>query len=257
MQYTLVGILNVTPDSFYDGGKFNNIEDAINHGFRLIQEGAHVIDVGGESTRPGAEFVSIEDECARVIDVVQALAPHIAVSIDTSKPIVAHKAREAGASILNDVQGLQHPAMMDISTDFEEVVIMHSRGTPQTMHRHTTYNNILDEIWDFFARQISLCSCPQIWLDVGIGFAKTPAQNLTLLNNIAHFHSLNHPVYIGASRKSFIPKTLHLPMEADRLGGSLATVASTYKQGAKAFRVHDIAHTKQLLDMLNAIEDSQ
>lgn len=256
MQYSLVGILNVTPDSFYDGGRYNHVESAIQHGLRLIEEGAHVIDVGGESTRPGAELVSIEEECARVIDVVHALAPHGVISIDTSKPKVADAARRAGATILNDVQGLQNPEMMELSSDFEEVVIMHSRGTPQTMQNKTTYNNILDDIWDFFSLQIAQCSCPKIWLDVGIGFAKTPAQNLTLLNNISHFHSLNRPLYIGASRKSFIPKTLQIPMEQDRLGGSLAAVAATYKQGASAFRVHDVAHTKQLLDMLSAIQDA-
>ena len=253
MGYCLVGILNVTPDSFYDGGKHDTVQRAIEHGLQLLRDGADIIDIGGESTRPGADTISIAEECARVIDVVQALSPHIPISIDTTKPHVAQKAREAGATILNDVQGLQHPEMMDLSADFAEVVIMHSRGTPQTMQKKTNYENILQEIWDFFSQQVEQCRCPKIWLDIGIGFAKTPVQNVFLLNNISHFHNLNHPLYIGASRKSFIPKTLNIPMEDDRLPASLATIAATYTQGAKAFRVHDVAQSKQFLDMIDAI----
>ena len=256
MRPCLVGILNVTPDSFYDGGEHLSMEHAIEHAFRPIEEGADVIDVGGESTRPDAQLVSIEEECARVIDVVSTLAPHIPVSIDTTKPIVAQKALLAGATILNDVQGLQNPALMELSAHFAEVVIMHSRGTPKTMRSLTDYDDVIAQIHAFFAQQIEDCRCPKIWLDPGIGFAKTAKQSIHILNNISAFSTLEHPIYIGASRKSFIPKTIGIPTDADRLPGSLAAVATTYRQGANAFRVHDVAQTKQFLDMLIAIEES-
>jgi len=251
---TIVGILNVTPDSFYDGGKHNTVEKAIQHGTRLIEQGADVIDIGGESTRPGADFVSEQEECARVVEVVQELSKYVQVSIDTTKPYVAQQSLLAGACILNDVQGLQNPAMMEIASDFDEVVIMHSRGTPKTMSAKTKYKDIGQEIYDFFAHQITKCSCSKIWLDPGIGFAKTAEQSIFLLNHTSMFQDLHCPIYIGASRKSFIPKTLSIKKNVDRLGGSLAAVAVTYAQGAQAFRVHDVAETKQFLDMMIAIQ---
>jgi dihydropteroate synthase len=253
----LVGILNITPDSFYDGGAHRSLDHAIEHAFRLIEEGADVIDIGGESTRPGAHVVSVEEECARVIDVVKALSPHIPISIDTTKPLVAKKALLAGATILNDVQGLQNPELMELSANFAEVVIMHSRGTPKTMRTLSRYDDIGSQLHAFFTQQIKECRCPKIWLDPGIGFAKTYKQSIFLLNNVSLFSDLGHPLYIGASRKSFIPKTLEISANVDRLPGSLAAVATTYLQGAKAFRVHDVAQTKQFLDMLIAIEDAQ
>ena len=256
MRPTIVGILNVTPDSFYDGGKHNSVKEAIQHGTRLIEQGADVIDVGGESTRPGAEFVSEQEECARVIEVVQELSKYTQVSIDTTKPYVAQQSLLAGANILNDVQGLQNPAMMELSADFDEVVIMHSRGTPKTMSAQTEYKNIGQELYDFFAQQIARCPCKKIWLDPGIGFAKTAKQSIFLLNHTSMFQDLHCPLYIGASRKSFIPKTLSIENHVDRLGGSLAAVAVTFAQGAQAFRVHDVAETKQFLDMMIAIQST-
>ena len=220
----------------------------------MIEQGADVIDVGGESTRPGADPVSEQEECDRVIEVIQELSQHIQVSIDTTKPYVAKQSLIAGARILNDVQGLQNPEMMDIASDFDEVVIMHSRGTPKTMGSQTKYDNIGQEIYDFFTRQIEKCACKNIWLDPGIGFAKTANQSIFLLNHISLFQTLNCPIYIGASRKSFIYKTLSIESQADRLGGSLAAVAATYAQGAQAFRVHDVMETKQFLDMMIAIQ---
>lgn len=256
MRPTIVGILNVTPDSFYDGGQFTSVKKAIEQGKNLIAQGADVIDIGGESTRPGAEPVSPKEECTRVLDVIRELSKLTRVSIDTTKPYVAKQALLAGARILNDVQGLQNPAMMEISSDFDEVVIMHSRGTPKTMGSKTSYQDIGVELYDFFSKQIAQCSCPVIWLDPGIGFAKTAKQSIFLLNHISTFSDLNCPIYIGASRKSFIPKTLSLPTTQDRLGGSLAAVASAHAQGAQAFRVHDVRATKQFLDMMIAIQSS-
>ena len=257
MRPTIVGILNVTPDSFYDGGKYTSVSQAVEQGKRLIAHGADVIDIGGESTRPGADLVTEEEECLRVLDVIRELSNFTTVSIDTTKPFVATQALLAGARILNDVQGLQNPAMMELSSDFEEVVIMHSRGTPKTMSSKTSYKDIGMEIYSFFAQQIEKCSCPTIWLDPGIGFAKTAEQSIFLLNHISIFSDLHCPLYIGASRKSFISKTLSLSSSDDRLGGSLAAVASTYAQGAQAFRVHDVAETKQFLDMMIAIKSTQ
>jgi len=251
-----VGILNITPDSFYDGGKHNSIEKAIQHGIKLIQDGADVLDIGGESTRPGSSPVSIQEECARVLDVIQELATKIPISIDTTKPQVAQAALSAGASILNDVQGLQNPQLMELSADFEEVVIMHSRGSPQTMQSLTNYNELCHDIYQFFERQILSCPCPKIWIDPGIGFAKTAKQSRILLKNIQYFSALGHPIYIGASRKSFIAKSLGLDPQEDRLAGSLAALAASYQQGARAFRVHDVAQSKQFMDMLIAIEEA-
>lgn len=256
MRPTIVGILNVTPDSFYDGGKHSSVEAAILHGKKLIEQGADVIDVGGESTRPGAEYVSEQEECRRVVEVIQELSQYAPVSIDTTKPYVAQQSFLAGARILNDVQGLRNPAMMEISSEFDEVVIMHSRGTPKTMSAQTSYENIGQEIYEFFAQQIEACTCQKIWLDPGIGFAKTAEQSIFLLNHTSMFQALNCPIYIGASRKSFIPKTLSIDNHVDRLGGSLAAVAVTYAQGAQAFRVHDVVETKQFLDMMIAIQRS-
>lgn len=256
MKPIIVGILNVTPDSFYDGGRYDTTEKAIQQGQKLIREGADVLDIGGESTRPGAEYVSIAEECARIVDVVQALSPSIPISIDTTKPEVAHAALLAGASILNDVQGLQNPRLMEMSADFQEVVIMHSRGNPKTMKTLTDYSNLLHDLYRFFATQIKRCPCPNIWIDPGIGFAKTASQSRYLLRNTAHFTTLGHPVYIGASRKSFIAHSLSLSPTEDRLPGSLAALALAFQQGASAFRVHDVAQSKQFLDMLIAIEDT-
>ena len=252
----IIGILNVTPDSFFDGGNFFSLDAALAHGHKLIAQGADVIDVGGESTRPGAEYVSVAEECARVIDVVQELARHIRVSIDTTKPQVARAALDAGAQILNDVQGLQNPQMMELASDFKEVVIMHSRGTPQTMQALTKYHNIVEEVWDFFAQQIQYCKAPTIWLDPGIGFAKTAKQSCTLLKDLKRFHTLGHPLYVGASRKSFIKHSLNLSADEDRLGGSLAALVVGFQNGAQAFRVHDVKESKQLLDMLMVLKNT-
>ena len=144
----LVGILNVTPDSFHDGGHYLCVESAIQQGHLLIEQGADVIDIGGESTRPGATKISAQKESERVLEVIQALSPYTTISIDTTKPLVAQAAREAGATILNDVQGLKNPTMMELSSDFDEVVVMHSRGTPKTMGSLTQYTSLLDDIRD-------------------------------------------------------------------------------------------------------------
>ncbi|MEC7985985.1 MAG: dihydropteroate synthase [Myxococcota bacterium] len=252
----VVGILNVTPDSFHDGGLYSTTEAAITQGKSMISDGADVIDVGGESTRPGADHVSAEEEARRILDVVSALSSLAPVSIDTTKPDVARAALDAGATILNDVRGLRDPAMMEISSDFDEVVLMHSRGTPQNMTTLTQYESIVEDIYRFFESQLSICKCNKIWLDPGIGFAKTASQSLTLIKRLPTFLSLGHPLYLGASRKSFIGKTLRLPKSADRLTGSLGAVAAGFYGGATAFRVHDVRETKQILDLLCAIQQS-
>lgn len=246
----ICAILNATPDSFYDGGKY---KDLIAHGEHCIKEGADWLDIGGESTRPNAQPVSMQEELDRVIPLIEYFSPLITVSIDTTKPAVAQYARAAGASILNDVQGLQNPEMMKISASYPQTIIMHSRGTPQTMSQLTNYDDIISEVGHFLKMQAASCLSNRVWIDPGIGFAKTTNQSLSLLKNTDHLVQLGYPVLIGASRKSFIGHTLNKPEAKDRLSGSLAAVAAGFYGGARAFRVHDVAETKDVIDFLMSL----
>jgi len=251
----VVGIVTCTPDSFYDGGRHDTAQRAVAHGRRLISEGADWLDIGGESTRPNAPAVSVDEECGRVLDVIMALAGAAPVSIDTTKPTVARRAADAGATILNDVRGLSDPGMAEVSALFEATIVMHSRGTPRTMRSLTDYGDLITEVCGGLLESAARARSPQVWIDPGIGFAKTAAQSLALLRHTRALVSTGYPVLIGASRKSFIGHTLDLPDAGDRLPGSLAAVAATYARGARAFRVHDVAATRQLLDLLCAIDD--
>ena len=243
--------LTVTPDSFYDGGRHT---DPVAAGLRLLEEGADWIDVGGESTRPGAPPVSAEEEAARVLPVIRGLRGAGTISIDTSKPAVAAAALAAGASVLNDVTGLSDPELAAISADFDATVVMHTRGTPATMGRLTDYADVVAEVRDALVAAALRARSPQVYLDPGIGFAKTAAQSLLVLRHVDVLAATGYPVLVGASRKSFIGATLGLPDPADRLPGSLAAVAAAYHGGAGAFRVHDVLATRQLLDLLHAIQ---
>lgn len=249
----ICAILNATPDSFYDGGKY---QDLIAHGERCITEGADWIDIGGESTRPNASEVSEQEELDRVIPLVEHFSPLITVSIDTTKPKVARYARKAGATVLNDVQGLQNPEMMVASSLFPQTIIMHSRGTPKTMRTLTEYDDLVSDIALFLKTQAEICASKQVWIDPGIGFAKTTNQSLHLLKNGDRLAQLGYPVLIGASRKSFIGHILHKSNPEDRLVGSLGAVAAGFYAGAKAFRVHDVAETKDMLDLLTSLSQS-
>ncbi len=250
MSPIVMGILNATPDSFYDGGKY---EDLILRAEQLTEAGADWIDIGGESTRPGAKYVSLEEELHRVIPVIKAVSKFATVSIDTTKAAVAKAAYQAGASILNDVKGLQDPEMQDVSALFNKTIIMHSRGTPSTMQNQTQYGSLIDDIQLWLLEQAKHCKSNEIWLDPGIGFAKTAEQSMYILKSIDRFVELGYPILIGASRKSFIGHKLNKPTSQDRLAGSLAAVAAGFYGGAQAFRVHDVQETKDVLDFLNEL----
>jgi len=245
-----MGILNATPDSFYDGGRW---PDLVSRGEQMLQAGADWLDIGGESTRPGAPAVGVEEEWHRVAPVIEALADRAVLSIDTSKAEVARRAAAAGAIILNDVRGLEEADMARVSSEFALTVVMHSRGTPQTMAGLTTYDDLCAEVRDQLLERALRAASPEVAIDPGIGFAKTAEQSRALIAGLRTFVDTGLPVLIGASRKSFIGRTLDLPDADDRLVGSLAAAAAAYHHGARVFRVHDVAAHRHLLDMLAAI----
>lgn len=249
----LLGIVNVTPDSFYDGGRY---PDPVAHARQLLAEGADWLDIGGESTRPGAERVSVEEECRRVLPVIEALRGEAPLSIDTSKPEVARRAQAAGATILNDVRGLREPGMRAASALFERAIIMHSRGTPQTMGTLTAYDDVVEQVCAELLEQALGCEAGEVWLDPGIGFAKTAQQSLSLLRHLGRLVETGYPILVGASRKSFIGRTLGLPAAGDRLHGSLGAAAAAWSGGARALRVHDVRATRELVDLMAAIADA-
>lgn len=252
----VVGILNVTPDSFFDGGVRAELDAQVADAHAMIEAGAHWIDIGGESTRPGAAPVSAEAECARVLPIIRALRGTVPLSIDTSKAEVAAAALAAGAEIINDVTGLTDPEMPAVTADARATVVMHMRGTPATMRQLTDYTDVVADVRDALLEAASRARSSEVWIDPGIGFAKTPAQSLILLRATHILAATGHPVYVGASRKSFIGHTLGQPDPADRLAGSLAAVAAAWQRGARAFRVHDVGPTRQLLDLLCAIDSA-
>ncbi len=260
----IVGILNVTPDSFFDGGRYADREAALDHASRLVEEGADIIEVGGESTRPGAEEVGREEECRRVVPVIERLVErlNVPIAVDTRWGRTARAALEAGASLVNDVSGLEadpslaeHCAKVDAA-----LVLMHMRGTPRTMRDQTHYGSLLGEIVDALARSIALAQRhgvrrERIIVDPGIGFAKRPEQNLVILKHLRALEVLGRPILVGASRKSFLGHLFGWPLEA-RLEGSLAAVAAAHAAGASFFRVHDVKETRKLLDTLHAIREA-
>ncbi|MEC7948306.1 MAG: dihydropteroate synthase [Myxococcota bacterium] len=249
----VVGVVNCTPDSFFDGGAH---ADLLAHARRLVAQGADWLDVGGESTRPGADAVDAEAEWARIAPVVEALSAEVVISVDTSKPAVAARAAAAGAVVLNDVTGLRDAAMTAISERFLLTVVMHMRGTPRSMSALTDYADLTAEVRAHLVEAAGRARSPQVAIDPGIGFAKTARQSLRLLRDTDALVATGLPVYIGASRKSFIGRTLRLPDPEDRLPGSLAAVAAAWQRGARIFRVHDVAETRQHVDLLYAIDRS-
>ena len=247
----LAGILNVTPDSFFDGGLHHDPVDA---GLRLIDEGADQVDVGGESTRPGSRPVSADEELRRVLPAIRALSGRIPVSVDTQKPEVARVALAEGACIVNDVNGLRAPGMLRVVAEAGAgAVIMHMRGTPETMQADTHYDDVVVEVREFLNRRIAAARAAgigTIWADVGIGFGKSADQCAELLRRLDEL-KLDAPLYVGASRKSFIGRLTGAPVE-DRLAGSLAAAAACHAAGVAVLRVHDVAATRQFLDVLEA-----
>lgn len=257
----VMGVLNVTPDSFSDGGKFVNVERAVEHARQMARAGADIIDVGGESTRPGAAPVSPEEEVRRVIPVIEQLEG-LLVSIDTTKAAVAEKALAAGARIVNDVSALRFdPRMVEVVRDSGAgLVLMHMQGTPQTMQESPLYDDVVREVLNFLADRIMFAEAhglkkSQIAVDPGIGFGKTVEHNLKLLAHLDEFRSLGCSVLVGASRKSFIGKTLG--READeRLPGSLAVAAWAVTRGASIVRAHDVAETVDVIRMIEAVKEA-
>lgn len=261
----LMGVVNVTPDSFSDGGKFLHIDKAIEHGFRLAQEGALILDVGGESTRPGAQDIDPEEEKRRVIPVIQGLkgaAPWLSIDSRNSKTMAA--ALAAGANVINDISALRHD-IHSIAVAAEAqvpVILMHMQGTPGKMQKNPSYKNAVKEIFDFLSQQIAICKTNRIdkkWLicDPGIGFGKTLAHNLVILSNIRKFHDLGVPLLLGASRKRFISDLCGGVEAGDRLPGSLASILYGAAQGVQIFRVHDVKESQQALQVYRAISSGK
>ncbi len=258
-----MGILNVTPDSFSDGGAFADTERAVAHARAMVTAGADMIDIGGESTRPGAAPVSAEEELRRVVPVIEQIASHqspITISIDTTKAVVAERALAAGARIVNDVSALRFDARMaDVVRDSGAgVVLMHMQGTPETMQTQPRYDDVVAEVRDFLAERIAFAESrgikkSQIAVDPGIGFGKTVEHNLALLAGLEEFVALGCPVLVGASRKAFIGKVLGRE-PGERLAGSVAVTAWSVARGARIVRVHDVAETVDAVRMVEAIQ---
>ena len=259
MSPQLMGVVNVTPDSFSDGGRYLDAAAAIRHGEELLRDGAEILDVGGESTRPGADPVGEAEELRRVVPVVEALAKEGMVSIDTSKAAVAAAAIYAGATMLNDVTALRgDAAMAGVCAEREVgVVLMHMPGNPRTMQDDPRYGDVVDEIKAFLAERVEYALAAgiaekRIWLDPGIGFGKTLEHNLELLRRLRELRELGRPLVIGASRKSFIGKVDGSAV-GERIGGSLASAVLAAAEGADVLRVHDVAETAQALAVTSAI----
>ena len=258
----IMGVLNVTPDSFSDGGRFLGVDAAVEHAKRMAREGADIIDVGGQSTRPGAKPLAAEDELGRIKPVIQTLVAEldVPISIDTFQPDVAEECLRLGATIINDVSGLRDPRMVAVAARYEApVVLMHMLGTPLTMQEEISYQDVVDDLKTFFrqrTREAAEAGVRQIMIDPGIGFGKTAAHNLRILDRLGEFKDLGYPVLVGASRKSFIGEITGLPVES-RLAGTIAATVVAARNGADAVRVHDVAASKQALRITDAIRQSR
>jgi len=254
-----MGILNVTPDSFSDGGAFADTERAVAHARAMAAAGADIIDIGGESTRPGAAAVNAEEEVRRVAPVIEQLGG-LTISVDTTKAMVAERALAAGARIVNDISALRFDVRMaDVVRDAGAgLVLMHMQGTPRTMQESPRYDNVVAEVLDFLADRIAFAESrgikkTQIAIDPGIGFGKTVEHNVALLARVEAFCKLGCPVLVGASRKSFIGKLLGREPQA-RLAGSVAVAVWAVTHGARIVRVHDVAETVDAVRMVEAIQ---
>ncbi len=259
-----MGILNVTPDSFSDGGKFTHFEHALKQAQQMIDAGATIIDIGGESTRPGAADVSESDELARVIPILKAIKQNfdVLVSIDTSKAVVMKAAIDNGADIINDVRALQNEGCLDVVANSNvPVCLMHMQGLPRTMQNKPSYDNVVEDIIDFFEQRIQACLAvgiarERLIVDPGFGFGKTLSQNFKLLANLSKFTKLACPILAGISRKSMIGNLLNRDVE-QRLAGSLSAAILAAQQGAHIIRVHDVEETVDALKVLNAVAENK
>jgi len=265
-QPLVMGVLNVTPDSFSDGGRFLEPEQAVDRALEMCSQGADIIDVGGESTRPSAPRISPEVERQRVIPVIERLAEHkdVVISVDTQKAEIARQAVEAGALIVNDINAAaQSPEMLELVAESRcGYVSMHMQGTPQTMQQAPVYSNVVAEVSEFFRQSLVFyekygVSLEQIVLDVGIGFGKTVDHNLELLRHLVDYKKHGRPLLLGVSRKSFLGKILGAESTDDRLAASLACVCWGMSADVRIFRVHDVLETSQTVRMWRAIGASK
>ncbi len=257
----IMGILNVTPDSFSDGGLFIDVNSAIEHANKMIEDGADIIDIGGESTRPGAEAVPVDVELNRVIPIISELSKStdICISIDTYKSEVAKIAIDNGACMVNDISAMSDPNMADVvAKSGVPIVLMHKKGNPKDMQISPHYESLIEEIIQYLHNKIDVAersgiASDKIIIDPGIGFGKTVAHNLEILRRLSEFKSLGKPILIGTSRKSFIGKTLNIDDPKDRIYGTSATVAIAIANGADIIRVHDVKQMKMVAQMTDAI----
>lgn len=259
-QWAIMGILNATPDSFSDGGRFNQLDNALKHALQMQQDGAEIIDIGGESTRPGALPVSAEEEIERVIPVIEKIRQHsdVAISIDTSKPQVMQAAIEAGIGMVNDVNALHAEGAVELCVKHQiTVCLMHKQGDPSNMQDRPHYANAVEEIKQYLIKRANVCiesgmSAEKICIDPGFGFGKTLENNLSLLRDMQQFCALDYPVLVGVSRKSMFGMLLDRGIE-DRLVASTSAVVIAYQKGARFFRVHDVAETCDALKLCAAV----
>lgn len=257
-----MGVLNLTPDSFYAASRCSCAAQALRAGLKMEEDGADILDLGGESTRPGSEPVSGEEEARRVLPALRALARRvrIPISIDTSKADVARRALEEGASILNDVTALRgDPKMPEAARGYRTVILMHMRGRPRTMQERPRYRDVVEDVLDFLRERIDAFEAAggkasRVWIDPGIGFGKTLKHNLEILRRLEEFLRLGRPVLVGLSRKSFIGRILGSSSQPKmRLEGSLAAACRAAEAGAHALRVHDVAETRRALEVFAAV----
>lgn len=259
----IMGVLNVTPDSFYDGGEYSRVEDAVERGIELAEEGADIIDIGGESTRPGSERISAEQELENILPVIEELAPviDVPISVDTYKPEVAEKVVNAGAEMINDVFGLKKEGMAETIADLDvPVVVMHMQGTPKNMQDNPEYEDVVSDICSYFHQKIEYAvekgiKKDNIIIDPGIGFGKKQEHNLEIINRLDEFRSLGQPILLGASRKSFLGRILDKEAEK-RLYGSLGIAAYGIEKGVSILRVHDVEETVDVAKTIEAVDDN-
>ncbi|GMR08304.1 MAG: dihydropteroate synthase [Gammaproteobacteria bacterium] len=258
----VMGVLNVTPDSFSDGGKFTGVDAAIEHALRMREEGAAIIDIGGESSRPGATAISVQQELDRIMPVLEAITGqvNVPVSIDTSKPEVMQAAAQAGASIINDINALCADGAVEVvAASGLPVCLMHMQGAPRCMQENPQYNDVVADIREFLAQRLSVCKSAgipesKIIVDPGIGFGKTLAHNLTILRHLESFAALGVPLLIGVSRKSMFGELLNRDGE-DRLPASLAAALMSIIKGAAIVRAHDVAATVDVIRVYQALSE--
>lgn len=258
----IMGVLNVTPDSFSDGGRFLQFDHAVGHAVEMVEHGADIIDVGGESSRPGAATVSEQEELDRVAPIVEEIVREVAVpvSIDTTKPAVAAECLRKGARIVNDITALIDPEMLKLTAKAgAAAVLMHMRGTPETMQRDTGYADVVEEVKAFLQRRLAAARAAGITdlaIDPGIGFGKTPAQSFEMIRRLGEFSSLGAPILVGPSRKSFLSALPSKPRMGERLPGSIAACCAAILNGAGLVRIHDVRECKLAIELIDAVRGS-